>query len=464
MENSLGTLLPLYSVIPFVGMLLSIALGPVLFPKFWDNHFGKVSFAWACILAIPLIIFFGKQGVDELLFILIADYVPFIILLGALFTVGGGILIRTTLKGTTAVNVGFLTIGSFLASLMGTTGAAMLLIRPFLRVNKHRKYKAFLVIFFIFTIANVGGSLTPLGDPPLFLGFLHGVPFFWTLKLFFPMVVVLAALMILYVIFDRYHLAKERKEGGLSSESQVSANSENNSDTLPSGKKIEILGFQNFILLAVVIGVIIFSGSVKMSEVNILGVQMGLQDVIRNLVLVLIMFISMKITPKSLREENDFSWGPILEVTYLFFGIFITMVPALSILKAGEAGSLAFITAAVNSPAQYFWITGALSGVLDNAPTYLTFFSTALGQFYPGMAEAQAVALLIENQSTYLLAISAGSVFFGAMTYIGNAPNFMVRSMAEEAGVKMPSFFGYMVWSFAILLPIYALVTLLFFI
>lgn len=462
MENSLGTLLPLYSVIPFVGMLLSIALGPVLFPNFWHNHFGKISFAWACLLAIPLIIVFGQQGVDELLHILIADYVPFIVLLGALFTVGGGILIRTSMKGTTAVNVGFLTLGSFLASLMGTTGAAMLLIRPFLRVNKYRKYKAFLVVFFIFTIANVGGSLTPLGDPPLFLGFLHGVPFFWTLNLLLPMLVVLAALMIIYVIFDRYFLAKERKEGALSSDSQGSDSSDKNE--LSSGKKIEILGFQNFILLAAIIGVIIFSGSVKMNEINILGVHMGLQDVIRNIVLVLIMIISIKITPKVLREENDFSWGPILEIVYLFFGIFITMVPALSILKAGEAGSLAFITAAVNSPVQYFWITGALSGVLDNAPTYLTFFSTALGQFYPGMAEAEAVALLIENQAIYLLAISAGSVFFGAMTYIGNAPNFMVRSIAEESGIKMPSFFGYMVWSCAILLPIYALVTLLFFI
>lgn len=462
MENSLGTLLPLYSVIPFVGMLLSIALGPVLFPNIWHNHFGKISFAWACLLGIPLIIVYGQQGVDEILHILIADYVPFIVLLGALFTVGGGILIRTSMKGTTAVNVGFLTLGSFLASLMGTTGAAMLLIRPFLRVNKHRKYKAFLVVFFIFTIANVGGSLTPLGDPPLFLGFLHGVPFFWTLNLFLPMLVVLAAIMIIYVIFDRYFLAKERKEGGLSSDSPGSDSSDKN-DVLPSGKKIEVLGFQNFILLAAIVGVIIFSGSVKMNEVNILGVHMGLQDVIRNLVLVLIMIISIKITPKVLRDENDFSWGPILEIVYLFFGIFITMVPALSILKAGEAGSLAFITAAVNNPIQYFWITGALSGVLDNAPTYLTFFSTALGQFYPGMAEAEAVALLIENQAIYLLAISASSVFFGAMTYIGNAPNFMVRSIAEESGVKMPSFFGYMVYSCAILLPIYALVTLLFF-
>ncbi|MEM5819033.1 MAG: sodium:proton antiporter, partial [Desulfitobacterium hafniense] len=215
MEHSLGTLLPLYSVIPFVGMLLSIALGPVLFPKFWHHHFGKVSAAWAALLAVPLIVVYGKQGVDELLHLLIADYIPFIILIGSLFTVGGGILVRTSLKGTTWVNAGFLTIGAIVASWMGTTGAAMLLIRPFLRVNKDRKYKAFMVVFFIFMVANVGGSLTPLGDPPLFLGFLHGVPFFWTLRLITPMAVVLAGLLLMYIAFDKYYLAKEQKEAGL---------------------------------------------------------------------------------------------------------------------------------------------------------------------------------------------------------------------------------------------------------
>ena len=465
MEHSLGTLLPLYSVIPFVGMLLSIALGPVLFPKFWHHHFGKVSAAWAALLAIPLVVVYGKQGVDELLHLLVADYIPFIVLLGALFTVGGGILVRTSLKGTTWVNAGFLTVGAALASWMGTTGAAMLLIRPFLRVNKDRKYKAFMVVFFIFMVANVGGALTPLGDPPLFLGFLHGVPFFWTLRLVIPMLVVLAGLLLIYIAFDKYFLAKEQKEGSLAlaSSGDGSSAKANSSESSVPGKKLEILGAQNFILLAAIIGVILFSGYVKMSEVSILGVHVGLQDVIRNLILVAIMLISMKITPKALREENEFSWGPILEIVYLFFGIFVTMAPALAILKAGESGALSFITAAVKEPAQYFWITGALSSFLDNAPTYLTFFSTALGQFYPGMGEAPAVAQFLVEQPIYLLAISAGSVFFGAVTYIGNAPNFMVRSIAEESGVKMPSFFGYMAYSICILLPLFAVVTWLFF-
>ncbi|CDX04271.1 sodium:proton antiporter [Desulfitobacterium hafniense] len=468
MEHSLGTLLPLYSVIPFVGMLLSIALGPVLFPKFWHHHFGKVSAAWAALLAVPLIVVYGKQGVDELLHLLIADYIPFIILIGSLFTVGGGILVRTSLKGTTWVNAGFLTIGAIVASWMGTTGAAMLLIRPFLRVNKDRKYKAFMVVFFIFMVANVGGSLTPLGDPPLFLGFLHGVPFFWTLRLITPMAVVLAGLLLMYIAFDKYYLAKEQKEAGLALASSagdraVAATQNTANEGSAPEKKLEILGAQNFILLAVIIGVILFSGYVKMSEVSILGVHLGWQDVIRNLVLVAIMVISMKITAKTVREENEYSWGPILEIVYLFFGIFVTMAPALAILKAGESGALSFITAAVKEPAQYFWITGALSSFLDNAPTYLTFFSTALGQFYPGVAEGPAVARFLVEQPLYLLAISAGSVFFGAVTYIGNAPNFMVRSIAEESGVKMPSFFGYMVYSVCILLPLFGIVTWLFF-
>jgi Na+/H+ antiporter NhaD/arsenite permease-like protein len=457
MEHSLGTLLPLYSAIPFVGMLLSIALGPVIAPKFWHHHFGKVSAGWAAILAIPLVIAYGGKGTYELLHVMIADYIPFIILLGALFTVGGGILLRTTLKGTTLVNASFLAIGSFLASWMGTTGAAALMIRPFLRLNKHRKYRAFMVVFFIFTVANVGGALTPLGDPPLFLGFLHGVPFFWTLRLIGPMLTVLIALLLIYIAFDRYYLKKEEKEG-----LSLGSNGDSANAPLASGKTLEILGSQNFILLAAIIGVIIFSGSVKMAEVSILGVHVGLQDIIRNLLLVAVLIISWMITPKALREENEYSWDPILEVAYLFFGIFVTMAPVLAILKAGESGALSFITAAVKEPAQYFWITGALSSFLDNAPTYLTFFSTALGQFYPGMPEASAVAKLLVEHPTHLLAISAGSVFFGAVTYIGNAPNFMVRSISEEAGVPMPSFFGYMAYSVCILLPVFALVTWLF--
>lgn len=461
MEHSLGTVLPLYSAIPFAGMLLSIALGPVLFPHFWHHHFGKLSAAWAALVAIPLVYTYRGDGISELLTVIIADYIPFIILLGALFTVGGGILLRTSLKGTTGVNIGFLAIGAFLASWMGTTGAAMLLIRPFLRVNKHRKYRAFMVVFFIFAVANVGGALTPLGDPPLFLGFLHGVPFFWTLRLILPMLTVLIPLLMIYYVFDKYHLKKEAKEGNALPQDSEPA-SIKISEPIP-GKKFEILGGSNFILLAAIIGVVIFSGVVKMNVISVLGVDTGLENIIRNVVLIAIIFLSCRITPKSLRDENEFSWSPILEVTYLFFGIFVTMAPVLAILKSGATGALSFITNAVTEPVHYFFISGALSSFLDNAPTYLTFFNTALGQFYPGMAEAPAVTNLLAQNPAYLLAVSAGSVFFGAVTYIGNAPNFMVRSIAEESGVPMPSFFGYMIYSICILLPLFCLVALLYF-
>ena len=462
MEQSLGTQLPLFSVIPFVCMLLSIALGPVLAPHFWHHHFPKVSFFWALVAAVPMIIAYKGQAIYEFLHIIIIDYIPFIILLWALFTVGGGILVRTTLKGTPWVNAGFLAVGGLLASWMGTTGAAMLLIRPFLRVNSHRKYRAFMVVFFIFIVANVGGALTPLGDPPLFLGFLHGVPFFWTLKAFPAMVITIILLLVLYLAFDFYYMNKEKKEG-VSTKLDARNLNENKVGPNGSGRTLEVLGSINFLLLAGIIGAILLSGSVDWGEVNILGVHVTMQDLVRNALLIVIGLISLRVTSKELRTENEFSWGPIAEVAYLFFGIFITMAPTLAMLKAGTGGALGFITAAVQHPWQYFWITGGLSSFLDNAPTYLTFFSTALGQFYPGMAEAAAVPLLMAENAVYLLAISIGSVFFGAVTYIGNAPNFMVRSMAEEAGVPMPSFFGYMVYSICILLPLYLILTFIFF-
>jgi Na+/H+ antiporter NhaD/arsenite permease-like protein len=314
-----------------------------------------------------------------------------------------------------------------------------------------------MVVFFIFMVANAGGSLTPLGDPPLFLGFLHGVPFFWTLRVFPIFLTVIAFLAILYYLFDSYYLRKEQREQAAAGIPEQAAGQET------SGKALEILGFNNILLLLCVIGTILFSGSVEMGEVNVLGISMGIQDLIQNVVLLIISVVSWFTTSKALRGENEYSWAPIQEVAYLFFGIFITMAPTLAILKAGEAGALGFITAAVTEPAHYFWASGALSSFLDNAPTYLTFLNTALGQFYPGVAEPQAVAALLAEHPAYLLGISAGAVFFGANTYIGNAPNFMVRSIAEEAGVPMPSFFGYMKYSICILLPIFVLVTFIFF-
>lgn len=447
---NIGETLPLFSVIPFAGMLLSIALFPLLAPKFWHHHFDKISAFWALTLAIPLLIFYKGLAVYEILHIVLADYVPFLILLGALYTVSGGILLKGTLRGTPVVNTTFLAIGTVLASWMGTTGAAMLLIRPFLRANAYRKNRTFMVVFFIFLVANCGGSLTPLGDPPLFLGFLRGVPFFWTFNLLPHMIITCGILLAVYFLFDMYFY---KKDGAQTPPD----------DGVKEPLKLE--GAINFVFLGGIVGAVLMSGTAKWGEVSILGIHRTIQDLVRDGILVLLAVVSVVVTPKPVREGNAFTWFPIKEVAILFIGIFITMIPCLKILQAGEKGELSFLIEAVTQPMHYFWATGMLSSFLDNAPTYLTFLNTALGRFYAGVPEHQGVALLIQENPIYLLAISAGAVFFGACTYIGNAPNFMVRSIAEEAGTPMPSFFGYYLkYAIPILFPIFALVTFLFFI
>jgi Na+/H+ antiporter NhaD/arsenite permease-like protein len=445
---NLGEILPLWSCIPFAGMLLSIALFPLLAPEFWHHHFGKVSAFWAATLAIPFLAVFRGLAVYEILHIILADYVPFIILLWSLYTVSGGILLRGTLRGTPRVNTVILLIGTLLASWMGTTGAAMLLIRPFLRANSHRKNRTFMVVFFIFLVANVGGSLTPLGDPPLFLGFLHGVSFFWTFKIMPHMVVVSILLLVIYFLLDSYHY---RKEGVQAPDDGVK-------------EPLKLVGIHNFIFLAGIVGAVLMSGIVDWGDVTTLGIHRALQDWVRDGLLIGMGILSMVTTSITIREDNDFTWFPIIEVAYLFIGIFITMIPCLLILKAGLKGELAFLIQGVNRPVHYFWVTGTLSAFLDNAPTYLTFFNTALGSFFAGMTEAEAVPLLMTDKAIYLQAISTGAVFFGAVSYIGNAPNFMVRSIAEEAGTPMPSFFGYIIrFSLLFLIPIFVIVTLIFF-
>lgn len=445
----LGPMLPLWSCIPFAGMLLSIALFPLVAPEFWHHHFGKVSAFWAAVLGIPFLIAFKGDALYEILHIILADYVPFIILLWSLYTVSGGILLRGTLRGTPLVNVIMLIIGTILASWMGTTGAAMLMIRPFLRANNYRKNRTFMVVFFIFLVANIGGSLTPLGDPPLFLGFLHGVSFFWTLKILPHMLAVVIILLVIYFILDSYFY---RKEGSPVPDDQ--------GDKEP----LKLEGAHNFIFLAGVVGSVLMSGIVDWGEVNSLGVHRTVQDWVRDMLLIVMGILSLLTTKTALREDNEFTWFPIIEVAYLFIGIFITMIPCLLILKAGAAGELAFLINGVTQPMHYFWVTGALSSFLDNAPTYLTFFNTAIGSFYSAMAEAQAVPLLMTENAVYLKAISAGAVFFGSCSYIGNAPNFMVRSISEEAGTPMPSFFGYILkYSLVFLIPTFVIVTLIFF-
>ena len=445
---SLGEVLPLFSCIPFACMLLSIALLPLIAGNIWHHHFGKISAFWAASMAVPFIYLYKGVAIHEILHIILADYIPFIILLWALFTVSGGILLKGTLRGTPLVNTGIILIGTFLASWMGTTGAAMLMIRPLLRANDHRKNKTFMVVFFIFLVANIGGALTPLGDPPLFLGFLHGVSFFWTFKILPQMLLSVGILLCVYFILDTYYYKKEK--------ASVPDKEEK--------KPLRLVGIYNFIFLGGIVGAVLMSGVIDLGEVSTLGIHRAVQDWLRDGFLIAMGIGSLIATPRELREENQFSWFPIIEVAYLFIGIFITMIPCLLLLKAGPNGAFAFLINAVKEPFHYFWVAGMLSAFLDNAPTYLTFFNTALGSFYAGMPEASSVPLLMTEKAVYLAAISCGSVFFGACSYIGNAPNFMVRSIAGEAGTPMPSFFGYILkYSLVFLIPTFIIVTFIFF-
>jgi Na+/H+ antiporter NhaD/arsenite permease-like protein len=619
--------------IPFAGILLSIAILPLVAPHWWHHNFGKVSAGWS-VVAAAIMFFTGGFGSGDVMYeylhIILLDYVPFIILLLGLFTIAGGIRIKGQLRGSPGLNVGLLLIGTILASLMGTTGAAMLMIRPLLKANDWRKRKVHLVVFFIFLVCNIGGSMTPLGDPPLFLGFLRGVDFFWTLDLAPETGFLTVALLAIFFLFDKMMLARE--------EFKVPPVVEGES----SNEKFGIEGRINFLLLGCLIGAILLSstlakgafwdqkaadeysvaiaageeraialkqamakidekdwaaaqaayqqaikknwelnqakpdedhaddghdhaddghqhanappeaapvfnglisdapakdadddlhkghdhgifsvGSERLAERGLdkdayanfthglegrlsgiaelakgakgvtpegikslvlldyqrsvgetntlrthqshdatMGLHLPLHvtfpwaNLVRDLIILLLALISWKVTSRESRKKNGFSWFPIVEVAKLFIGIFICIVPALKILQAGVDGELAGVVNAVTDPngnainAMYFWLTGGLSAFLDNAPTYLVFFNTAGGnpQF-----------LMTDGHDT-LLAISMGAVFMGAMTYIGNAPNFMVKAIAEENAVRMPSFFGYMLWSIGFLIPLFIIV------
>lgn len=492
----LGSTLPAWSALPFVGLLLSIALFPLLAPQFWHHHYGKVSAAWALILAIPFVIAYQGEGIHEILHIMLKDYLPFIILLWSLYTVAGGILLEGHILGTPAANTSMLATGTLIASWVGTTGASMLLIRPVLRMNKHRHLKSHIVVFFIFLVSNIGGSLTPLGDPPLFLGFLHQVPFFWTLKLLPNTLLVAGSLLLVFYIFDslqfkreqagRFHLHPEdidvdfdlaRAQMEIAERVEVvGGRGEHRKEVV---ERLRIRGLFNIILLAGIMGAVLMSGVVRFGEFSLFGVELAWQDEMRDALLIAIGLVSLKFTPLVLRHGNGFTWGPIQEVAKLFAGIFITIIPLLAMLRAGAEGPLAFLINSVKAPWHYFWASGSLSSFLDNAPTYLTFFNTALGNL--GLTEREVAGALrvghvvlvqdlghelatgVEKFEPLLKAISCGAVFMGANTYIGNAPNFMVKSIAEENGLKMPSFFGYMVYSLLILMPLFVLTSLIFF-
>ena len=447
-SQDLGTMLPAWSTLPFVGVLLSIALFPLLAPRFWHHHYPKVAFAWGVAVTIPFVWVYGGRAVHVILHVALLDYVPFIILLAALFTIGGGIYVRGSFRGSPLVNGSILLIGTFLASWIGTTGAAIVLIRPLLRANSGRRHRVHTVVFFIFLVANIGGSLTPLGDPPLFLGFLHGVPFFWTLTLGAEMLLVASLVLGIYLVLDLYLWRQESRELRMA---------------VPGGERLRIDGGINLVYLAGVLLAVIVSGVWHPGEVTILGIHLGIQNLVRDGFLLGMLAVSWYTTPRPIREANGYSWGPIKEVAILFAAIFATIIPPLAILKVGGQGALAGLIRAVHTPAEFFWATGILSSFLDNAPTYLTFLSTALGRLYPGVPEREAILRLIAENNDFLIAIATGAVFMGANTYIGNAPNFMVKAIAEESGVEMPSFFGYMKYSLLVLVPVFLVATWVFF-
>jgi Na+/H+ antiporter NhaD/arsenite permease-like protein len=432
--------------VPFIGILLSIALFPLLAPHAWEHHQGKIAALWAALVLVPMAFVHGTgTALGALAHTALFEYVPFMLLLLALFTVAGGIVIRGNIHGAPAANTALLAIGAALASFIGTTGASMVMIRPVLRANDDRRHNAHVVVFFIFLVSNIGGSLTPLGDPPLFLGFLRGVDFFWTtrhllLETLFVGGLVLAA----FFLLDTYVY---RKEGRV------------RPDPTPDDP-VRIKGGINFLLIGLVLAAILMSATVRLGTVTVLGTEFAVENVVRDLMMIAITVASSALTSKGDRAENGFTWGPIKEVAKLFAGIFVTIIPVLAMLAAGREGAFAPLVALVSHPdgspnnAAYFWLTGGLSSFLDNAPTYLVFFQLAGGD----------PAELMTAGALTLTAISAGAVFMGANSYIGNAPNFMVYAIARDGGVRMPSFFGYMIWSGAVLIPAFLLATFVFFV
>lgn len=423
-----------FLLIPFVLMLLSIAIGPVVAGHWWEKNINKLVVA--LVLGIPTAIILIAQGFGhELQHQIVFDYIPFVLLLGGLFTVTGGIRLSGDIRATPGVNTLFLGIGAILASLMGTTGAAMLLIRPVLETNKQRKHTVHTVLFFIAIVANAGGLLTPLGDPPLFLLYLRGAPFTWFLKLAPEAFIIDLVLLATYYIMDRINYAKESVKDIARDVTEV--------------KPLRLEGTVNFIWL---LGIVASVAFINEQYIEVIKTGSPYWKFLREGAIVLMMVLSLITTKRKVREANRFTWDPILEVAFLFIGIFITMTPALIFLQE-HASSMG-----LHSPLHFFFATGALSGFLDNAPTALAFHSVA-----SGLPEAAGVSYVAGIPEILLKAISMGAVLFGSMTYIGNGPNFMVKAIAEAEGIKMPSFFAYMYkFSLIILLPLFAIIGILF--
>ena len=429
---------PLWGL-PFLGMLLSIALFPIVAPRFWHKWMGLVALFWSVDLLLPMAFSSGfGVAVFALWHAAWTEFFPFVLLLLALFTAGGGILVRGGPSGTPFGNTSMLALGTVLAGLMGTTGAAMVLIHPLLRANVHRSRKLHIVIFFIILVANIGGATTPLGDPPLYIGFLNGVPFFWPIKsLLEPMLLVACPLLAVFYVMDRYFAAREPKQPA-------------------PPEKFRLRGKFNIALIGVVVLTVLVQGIWQPGNVSLLGQEIGIERLAAMAVFSAVTAVSVVFTPLAVRQGNDFNWHPMEEVAMLFAALFLTIGPVMAMLDAGMSGPMAFMLRLTQTaqgdlhPIAVFWLAGLLSAFLDNAPTYLVFFHLAGGD----------AAELTGPLNPVLTAISAGAVFFGALTYIGNAPNMMIRSIASHRGVKMPGFFVYLALAGALLLPVFLLVSL----
>ena len=424
-----------YMVTPFIVLLLMIATGPLFYKHFWERHYAKMTVFLGTITVFYYLIFL--KDYHSLLHTL-TEYISFIALLSSLFVASGGILIKVDRKATPYINVLFLLFGACISNIIGTTGASMLLIRPFIKMNKDR-IKPYHVIFFIFIVSNIGGALTPIGDPPLFLGFLRGVPFFWVIDnvwyIWLPMILLILAV---FYVFDLLN-----KKGR-----------DQSTETKYSGR-IEFKGHKNLVFLAVVIISVFIDPGIFNWVPNLSPFPLG----IREIIMFAVVYLSYKQADENILRANEFDFEPIKEVAYLFIGIFITMIPALQLI-AEEAR----INHDLLNAGTFFWATGILSSFLDNAPTYLNFLSAAMGKYALDVNVKRHVLEFVLQDDIYLRAISVGAVFFGSMTYIGNGPNFMVKSICERAGIEMPSFFTYMVkYSIPILIPLFFIIFFLFF-
>jgi Na+/H+ antiporter NhaD/arsenite permease-like protein len=436
-----------WSVVPFIAYLLLMALLPLFLGRFWESNRNKLILALAAGAPVVIYLMSSRPGGPQMLLQTGFDYVSFMALLGALFTISGGICLRGSLPATTFVNTALLAMGSVLGSLVGTTGASALLIRPLLRANQHRPHATHLVVFFIFVVSNAAGLLTPLGDPPLFLGFLRGVPFTWTLRFLPVWALVNGSLLILFALVDSFALARERR-----SRRPLEAR-------LPpsDGERLTLDGRLNLVWILGIVAVVFAMGTLGTSLIP----NSHVRSVVQAVSMLALAALSWKTTSPDIHRANRFTWAPIIEVAVVFVGVFVTMVPALCYLE--ERGASLGIT----DPWQFFWAAGALSSVLDNAPTYLTFASLATGVVDQGrgvLSVEDLGRLAAHPVGQHLLsAISCGAVLMGALTYIGNGPNFMVKAIAEQHHMRTPSFFKYTLWSFTILIPLFILVSRLFF-